>query len=76
MKTKARLFVLGVVVGSALAFPLGINFGRGAPLLSNPFARADVKEEVVARVKTGASMALEDARESIHDATGPANESK
>lgn len=76
MKIKAKLFVLGIVVGGLLAFPFGFNIGRGAPLLSNPFSQVDLKDEVVERVKTGTTMALEDARETIHDATRPPGEAR
>ena len=71
MKAKAKLFLFGIVLGSLAAFPLGVNVGRGAPLLSNPFSQLDLKGQVVDRVKSGTSMALEDARETIHDATRP-----
>jgi hypothetical protein len=66
-----KLFVLGVVLGSLGAFPLGVNLGRGAPLLSNPFEQNTLKEQVVERVKSSTSNALKDARETIHDATKP-----
>jgi len=71
MKTRARFFVLGIVVGALLALPLGINVGRDAPLLSNPFEERDLKDQVVDRVKETTSTALEDARETIHEATKP-----
>ena len=71
MKTKVKLFVLGIVLGSLAAFPLGVNLGRDAPLLSNPFSQRTLKDQVVERVKSRTSMALEDARETIHDATKP-----
>ena len=71
MKKKVRLLLLGIVLGSLAAFPLGVNLGRGAPLLSNPFSQSDLKEKVVERVRIRTTMALEDARETIHDATRP-----
>jgi hypothetical protein len=68
---KLRLFILGIVLGSIAAFPLGFNFGRNEPLLSNPFAKADLKDQVIERVKTGTEAALDGARESLHEATRP-----
>ena len=76
MKTRAKLFVLGVVLGSLGAFPLGVNLGRDAPLLSNPFSQRDLKDQVVERVKSSTTTALEDARETIHDATRPLAKAK
>ena len=71
MKMKLRLFILGLVLGSFGAFPLGVNFGRGEPLLSNPFAQPGLQDQVVERLKSGTETALEDARESLHKATRP-----
>lgn len=71
MKAKVKILVLGIVLGSLAAFPLGINLGRDAPLLSNPFSEPDLKDQVVERVKSNTSTALEDARDTIHDATKP-----
>ena len=71
MKTKVRLFLLGVVLGSFAAFPVGMNLGRGMPLLSNPLAQPDLQDQVVEGVKSSAETALEGARETIHEATRP-----
>ena len=76
MKVKARLFILGLVLGSAGAFPLGVNFGRGEPLLSNPLAKPGLQDQVIARVKSGTETALEGARETLHKATRPLAQTK
>lgn len=65
MKEKLRALLTGLVIGVVIAFPLGMNYGRGAPLLSNPFASQDVKS----KVKSSAQKLLKDTKESIHDAT-------
>lgn len=70
MGAKLKMFLTGLVVGAIVAFPLGINFGKGAPLLSNPFAKPDIKTKVT----TGAKKMLEGAKEGIHEATKPAPE--
>jgi hypothetical protein len=67
MSRKLKLLFIGFVIGIIVGFPLGINFGRGEPLWSNPFAKRAVKSQV----KAEAEKALEGARESIHKATEP-----
>lgn len=68
---KLKSFGLGLLLGSALAFPLGMNFVKEKPLLSNPLAEADVHDTVAAKVKEGAETVLEEARVKIHEATEP-----
>lgn len=66
-----KKFVIGFVIGAVVAFPLGINFGKDVPLLSNPFAaKPDIPDRVVER----AGKVLEDTKEAIHEATKPAQE--
>ncbi|MFQ5935020.1 MAG: hypothetical protein ACE5LB_01235 [Acidiferrobacterales bacterium] len=74
MKGKLKNFIFGLVIGALAAFPLGINFGRDEPLLSNPFAKRDVKDKVVDTVKEGTNRAIEGAKEKIHEATKPARD--
>ena len=58
----------GLVVGAIIAFPLGINFGKDVPLLSNPFsAKPDIPDRVVERTE----KVFEETKEAIHDATRP-----
>jgi hypothetical protein len=76
VKTRVRFFLLGIVLGALMALPLGINVGRDAPLLSNPFGARELKDQVVERVKETTSTALEDARETIHEATKPLAQAK
>lgn len=63
-----KKFFIGLIVGLIVAFPLGINFGKDAPLLSNPFA---AKPDISERVKERTEDLLKDTKEAIHDATGP-----
>lgn len=85
MKAKIRTFIYGLVIGLFIAFPLGTNFGRDAPLFSNPFAERDVQDKlgekvkegtgkVAEKVKEGTEKVLEDAKEKIHKATEPATQ--
>ena len=61
-----KKFLIGFVVGSLIAFHLGMNYGRHKPLLSNPY------EEQVESVKERAGKVIESTKETIHEATEPA----
>lgn len=63
-----KKFFIGLVIGAAIGFPLGINFGRDAPLFSNPFV---AKPDIPQRLKERAGEAIEEAKEAIHEATKP-----
>jgi hypothetical protein len=69
MADKIKIFLTGLIVGAIVAFPLGINYGRNAPLLSNPFEKPDIKT----KVKDEAKAILKGAKESIHEATKPSD---
>jgi hypothetical protein len=66
-----KKFLIGLIVGLAVAFPLGVNFGKDVPLLSNPFA---AKPDFTERVKQRTEGLLKDTKEAIHDATKPVKE--
>lgn len=66
-----KKFFVGLVIGLIVAFPLGINFGKDVPLLSNPFA---AKPDIAAQVKERTGALLKDTKEAIHDATKPVKE--
>lgn len=68
MAARLKSFVAGLMLGALIAFFLGMNYGRGAPLLSNPFAQRDL----AGTLKDKAGEIAEGAREKIHDATKPA----
>ena len=66
-----KKFLFGLLAGAIVAFPLGINFGKDVPLLSNPFAaKPDLSKRVVER----AEDMVEGAKGAIHEATKPARE--
>jgi gas vesicle protein len=67
MSARFKSFLFGLVVGAVVAFLLGMNFGRGAPLISNPFAKRDLS----ATIKDEAGRLAEGAREKLHEATKP-----
>ena len=67
MAMKAK-FVKGMLAGAVIAFPLGINFGKDVPLMSNPFiTKPDMTDKVVERT----NAFIEDTRSAIHAATQP-----
>lgn len=66
-----KKFLIGFVIGLIIAFPLGINFGKDKPLLSNPFA---AKPDLTERVKERTGELLKDTKEAIHEATKPVKE--
>lgn len=68
MKNK---YVKGMILGGIVAFPLGINFGKDAPLLSNPFAaKPDIADKMVERT----TSLIDDTKKMIHAATQPVDE--
>ncbi len=66
-----KKFIFGLIIGAIIAFPLGINFGKDKPLLSNPFA---AKPDIPERVKERTEEMLKDTKEAIHEATKPVKE--
>lgn len=66
-----KKFFIGLAIGLIVAFPLGINFGKDKPLISNPFT---AKPDIAERVKERTGELLKDTKEVIHDATKPVKE--
>lgn len=64
-------FLIGIIFGMVIAFPLGINFGKDVPLLSNPFA---AKPDLTHRIMERTGDLIEDTKEAIHDATKPSRD--
>jgi len=67
-----KMLLVGLILGAVVAFPLGINFGRDMPLLSNPFEKPTMKN----RVKQKAEQLMEKTKEVIHEATEPTQPAK
>lgn len=70
MKSKIKNLIFGIIIGSVFAFPLGINFGRDDPLLSNPFNNPSMQD----RARDKAAELANEARERVHQATEPVRE--
>jgi hypothetical protein len=69
-------FLLGLILGALIAFPLAHNLGAGKPLLSNPLEKKDLMEktrDLAAEIasETGKSLdeSMADIKKAIHDAT-------
>jgi hypothetical protein len=67
VKSFLRAFVFGLLIGAVVAFHLGMNYGRGRPLLSNPYEGLDLARAVENKAKG----VVETGREKIHDMTAP-----
>jgi hypothetical protein len=55
MTKQLKTIFITLVIGTLIGLALGVNIGRGKPLLSNPFA----KESLVDRAKQLGSETLE-----------------
>ncbi len=69
-------FLLGLILGALIAFPLAHNLGAGKPLLSNPLEKKDLMEKTRDLAKeiaseTGKSFdeSMAEIKKSIHEAT-------
>ncbi len=66
-----KIILISLVVGVIIGMALGVNIGRGKPLLSNPFA----KESIVDRAKQLGSETLEQSGKAL-EKTGQALQGK
>lgn len=67
MMKNMKMLIVGLLLGGVIAFPLGMNYGRGDSLLSNPFRDRSMKTKAQEKVKDIADK----ARAKIHEATKP-----
>lgn len=63
-----KKIVIGIIIGAIVAFPLGFNFGRGVPILTNPFAR---RSDLSGKVEHKAAEVVQSTKAAIHSATAP-----
>lgn len=54
-------FIIGAVIVGAVGFGLGYNHGRGAPLLTNPFAKYSLED----RLRDAANELSEETRRQL-----------
>ena len=69
-------FILGIIVGALIAFPLAHNMGAGKPVLSNPLEEKSLMDRTKdlasdISTKTGKSFdeSMSDIKKAINDAT-------
>lgn len=69
-------FILGLIIGAAIAFPLAHNLGAGKPLLSNPLEKRDLMDktrdlaaEIAAETGKSFDESMADLKKAIHKAT-------
>lgn len=67
MMKNLKTLILGLVIGTIVGFPLGMNYGRGDSLLSNPFRDRSLQEKAKSKVKDIADK----ARAKLHEVTKP-----
>ena len=67
MMKNLKTLILGLVIGAIVGFPLGMNYGRGDSLLSNPFRDRSLQEKAKTKVKDIADK----ARAKLHEVTKP-----
>jgi hypothetical protein len=68
MKATLKPFLFGLITGALVASWPAYNYGRGAPLYSNPFAQRTLGTIV----KEKAEGVVEGAWGKLHDVTKPA----
>lgn len=71
-----KKFIVGLVMGLIVAFPLGMNVGKGVPLLSNPFSDKplsqqikDTAKDATETLKKKTNEVVEDAKDAVNKAT-------
>lgn len=69
-------FVAGLIIGLIIAFPLGMNIGKGKPIISNPFADRpiaqqikDTASEASETLKKKTDEMVEETKDAINKAT-------
>ncbi|MFC1664992.1 hypothetical protein ACFL17_05100 [Pseudomonadota bacterium] len=66
-----KKFIFGLFIGVIVGWPIGINMGRGVPILSNPFQKTisqNLRETTEAVKKTTSKM-VQDTKKTINEAT-------
>ena len=66
-----KKFIFGLLLGVVIGWPIGMNMGKGVPILSNPFEKTlsqNIKETGDAVKKTTNRM-VQDTKKAINEAT-------
>lgn len=69
-------FILGLILGALIAFPLAHNLGAGKPLLSNPLEKKDLMDrtrdlasDIASETGKSFDESMAEIKKSIHEAT-------
>lgn len=71
-----KKFIVGLVIGLIVSFPLGMNVGKGVPILSNPFADKPLSQQIKdtardasEKLKKKTNEVVQDAKDAVNKAT-------
>lgn len=71
-----KAFLWGLVIGLIVSFPLGVNFGKGKPIFSNPLAEKPISEQISDTAKNASEKlkqttdeVMEDTKDAINKTT-------
>ncbi|MBS1269514.1 MAG: hypothetical protein MAG794_00465 [Gammaproteobacteria bacterium] len=67
-------FIAGLLIGLIVAFPLGMNVGKGNPVFSNPFANKPLSEQIGDAAKSASEKLKEKTGELMQNAEDAVNE--
>ncbi|MEJ2646391.1 MAG: YtxH domain-containing protein [Gammaproteobacteria bacterium] len=65
-----KYLLLGLIVGTAVGLWLGVNLGKGKPLLSNPFNEPTLREQLQqsgTRLKEKGEQMIEQGKNAVQD---------
>ena len=64
--------LIGILLGAVLALPVGVNLGKGMPLLTNPFTEKPLSQklkEVAEEAAKKSKKTYEEVKQKLDDAT-------
>ena len=68
-----KKFIVGLIIGLIVAFPLGMNVGKGVPILSNPFAGKALSQQIKDTARDASEALKEKTGEVVQDAKDAVN---
>ena len=68
-----KTFFIGLAIGLIVAFPVGMNVGKGVPILSNPFADKPLSQQIKETAKNASEKLKQKTDEVVQDAKDAVN---